>query len=270
MTRHSVVVDCDDAQSDRSADFASAAVELAAAGWDVFPAHPTGPWAKSPVSALVPHGHLEASRDPDVIRRWWRRCPNAMIAAPVPASLMVTDIDPRNGGSAEALEALVGPLPTTLTAWSGRNDGGRHLYFLRPAGEFTSSRLPAGIDLKVRGYCVVPPSVHPATGSPYRWEIHEPAPLPSRLRELLRPRPIATRRVSRTPTQASALVRFVAGLEPGERNRGTFWAACRAADGGTLPLVGDALVAAAVATGLPEHEASRIVASAVRTTGAHR
>jgi hypothetical protein len=83
---------------------------------------------------------------------------------------------------------LVGDLPDTLTAWSGRNDGGSHLYFLRPPGPLTSTRLPEGIDLKINGYMIMPPSIHPATGLPYRWEDHPVASLPSRLRELLAPR----------------------------------------------------------------------------------
>jgi hypothetical protein len=107
--------------------------------------------------------------DPDQIKLWWTKWPNAMIGAAVPESLLVIDIDPRNGGSLQALTDLVGALPETLTAWSGRNDCGHHLYFLRPPGPLTSTRLPEGIDLKINGYCIVPPSIHPATGLPYRW-----------------------------------------------------------------------------------------------------
>jgi len=203
-----------------------------------------------------------------VIRRWWRECPNAMIGGAVPASLMVIDIDPRNCGSFDALEALAGPLPGTLTVWSGRDDGGRHLYFLRPPGPFTSTRLPDGIDLKVHGYCILPPSIHPATGQPYRWEIHDPSPLPVGLLTLLRPPPALPRAVQGLGiVSGDGLVRFVAGLQPGERNRGTYWAACRAADDGVLETLAADLVAAAVQTGLSEHEAVRIVQSARRNSG---
>src|SRR5215217_6630164 len=103
---------------------------------------------------------------------------------------LAIDLDPRKNPNCLAdLETLTGPLAETLTAWSGRNDGGRHLYYLRPAGPLTSTQLPTGIDLKVRGYCIVPPSIHPATGQPYRWEWRTPVTLPSRLQELLRPAP---------------------------------------------------------------------------------
>jgi hypothetical protein len=106
-----------------------------------------------------------------------------MTGAPVPESLIVADFDPRKNPDCVAqIETLMGePLTETLTAWSGRNDGGRHLYYLRPAGPLTSTRLPKGIDLKVNGYCIVPPSIHPATGQPYRWDVREPPPVPQRI-----------------------------------------------------------------------------------------
>jgi len=190
-----------------------------------------------------------------------------MIGGAVPASLMVIDIDPRNGGSLDVLEALVGALSPTLTVWSGREDAGRHLYYLRPGGAFTSTRLPEGIDLKVHGYCILPPSIHPATGDPYRWEVRDPAPLPVGLLALLRPLP-APPRLASNHVSADALVRFVASLQPGERNRGTYWAACRAADDGVLNALTADLVAAAVQTGLSEYEAIRVVQTARRTSGA--
>jgi hypothetical protein len=170
----------------RTASLSEAALELAANGWAVFPCwernYRTDPKTGEPEGAKSPHsdkrlqlinGHLDASRDPDLIRAWWRRWPKAMIGAPVPDSLLVVDVDPRNGGSLQELESLTGSLPPTLTAWSGRNDGGQHLYFLRPAGPLSSTRLPQGIDLKANGYCVVPPSIHPnrpavQVGSPSR------------------------------------------------------------------------------------------------------
>jgi hypothetical protein len=105
----------------------AAALDLAAHGWAMFPCKWRGKNAKAP---LTTNGHLDASRDPGQITAGWTRWPSAMIGAPVPESLLVVDIDPRNGGSLAELESLTGPLPASLTAWSGRNDGGRHLYYL--------------------------------------------------------------------------------------------------------------------------------------------
>jgi hypothetical protein len=242
----------------------AAALELAAAAWEVFLCKWTGPYAKAPMTI---NGHLNATTDPDKIKIWWTKWPNAMIGAKVPDSLLVIDLDPRNGGDLEKLVALVGDLPPTLTVWSGRNDGGRHLYFLRPYGPLTSTRLPQGIDLKVNGYCIVPPSIHPATGLPYRWESREPAALPYRLQELLTPlppRPIT--RVGSNGSAAVGLVRKVAAAQEGNRNKVLFWAACRAAEAGTLNLIEDQLLAAATSAGENEAKARRTIASARRTT----
>ena len=238
--------------------------DLAACGWEIFPCWWAGPRAKSPITK---NGHLNATTDPDQIKLWWTKWPHAMIGAPVPAMLLVIDIDPRNGGSLKSLTDLVGVLPATLTAWSGRNDGGCHLYFLRPPGPFTSTRLPDGIDLKVNGYCIVPPSIHPATGQPYRWDEHPVQPLPYRLRELLLPaRQPPSYRCNSSGKATAGLVRTVAGADEGQRNRVLFWASCRAAEKGLIDQIEDELVAAAVTNGLTETAARRTVASARRTT----
>jgi hypothetical protein len=234
------------------------ALDAGAAGWHVHPCHPR---TKAP---LLPHGHHDASADPDVIRGWWERWPNAMIGAAVPDPFIAIDIDPRNGGSYEALEEAAGPLPETLTVWSGRNDGGRHLYFARPAGPLTSTRLPEGVDLKASGYLIIPPSLHPATGEPYRWQLREVARLTPRLREILRPAPPPRYKPSGGGNGAP-LVRLVLALGDGERNRGLYWAACRAAEQGILGSIEADLLAAVTSRGLPEYEARRTIASAART-----
>lgn len=222
------------------------ALALAARGWAVFPCIECGPEAdwKSP---YTPHGHLDASTDPGQIRQWWSRRPRAMIGAPVPPTLLVLDLDPRNGGQLAALP----PLPATLTAWSGRGDGGRHLYFLRPPFTATSTRLPRGWDLKVNGYCILPPSVHPATGRPYRWDERDPAPLPPEVRELLRPAPVAARAASQGSGDGHQLAEFVARQEFGNINDALYWAARQAVRQGILTdaLAADLVAAAGQAAG---------------------
>ncbi len=52
----------------------------------------------------------------------------------------------------------------------------------------------------------------------------------------------------------------------GQRNTRLFWAACRAYEHGFGDTLADALTAAAVRTGLPEHEARAAIASAARLT----
>jgi hypothetical protein len=241
-------------------------MDLAAHGWAVFPCQWRGENAKAP---LTTNGHLDASCEPDQITAWWTRWPLAMIGAPVPESLLVVDIDPRNGGSLTELESLTGPLPPTLTAWSGRNDGGRHLYYLRAvAVPLTSTRLPKGIDLKINGYCIVPPSIHPATRQPYRWQHHPAEMLPHKLRELLRPTARPVQQTSHTTSKdGSGLVRSVAAARERQRNKVLFWAACRAAEKGIIDTLARDLIKAAVSVGLTDIEARKTVASARKTVG---
>jgi hypothetical protein len=245
----------------RIASLSEAALDLAANGWAVFPCKWWGEDAKRP---LTTDGHHDASRHPDQIKAWWRHWPKAMIGAPVPATLLAVDIDPRKGGSLAALEAITGPLPTTLTVWSGRNDGGQHLYFLRPHGPLTSTRLPKGIDLKANGYCIVPPSIHPVTGQPYRWQQHPVAPAPHSLRELLLPAPRPVKTFTGCNSSGAGLVRKVAETAEGDRNRVLFWAACRAAEDGLLDALENELANAAVSAGLPERGVRANIGSARR------
>ena len=68
----------------RTPELIDAALELAAQAWEIFPCRSSGPQAKSP---LTIHGHHDATMDPDVIKAWWMRWPDAMIGAKVPDTL---------------------------------------------------------------------------------------------------------------------------------------------------------------------------------------
>jgi hypothetical protein len=169
-----------------SDDIGAYAVELALGGWAVLP-------LRGKVPAIPgPGGVLDATSDIETVIEWWSGpYAGCNIGARVPASLFVLDVDPRKSGCLEALADLLlehGPLPTTLTAVSGRGDWGRHLYYRHPGGKLSAARLPEGLDLKTSsGYCVVPPSIHPATGQPYTWVQAPMADPPSWMVDLLRP-----------------------------------------------------------------------------------
>lgn len=148
-----------------------AALDLAAAGWPVFPLRGKLPWIAKRDGGRGLH---DGTTNVEQVAAWWDRWPRANIGARVPDALLVVDVDPRHLGDHElaALEATHGPLPPTLTVWSGRGDGGKHLYWQHPGGKVTDTGLPDGVDLRNGGasYCVMPPSIHPDSSRPYRWD----------------------------------------------------------------------------------------------------
>jgi len=164
----------------------AAALDYAAHGWEVFPLRPGSkiPYAGS-------RGVLDASSDLEKVARWWVKAPHANIGGRLPAGVAALDVDPRSGGLStfeKLVEELGAACFDTLTNLSGRGDGGKHLLLLHPGGTLTIAGLHrwaeargvgkqaesgwlSGIDLKTRGgYLVLPPSLHPETQKPYRWE----------------------------------------------------------------------------------------------------
>lgn len=231
----------------------NAALELAAGGWAVVPLD-----GKKPITR---HGHLDATTDPRAIRRMWADR-DWNIGSPVPPNLLVLDIDPRNGGSLEALEERAGvALPDTLEVITGRRDGGRHLYYFRPFTQPYRLNMPQGIDLKTNGYMVMPPSMHPETRKPYEWIHRRIARLPREVAALMLPRTRITRR-NPSATDPIALAVWVRTLQPGERHDGLHWAARRAHEAGVGDRGLSLLVDAAEDIGVNRREAERVVESA--------
>jgi hypothetical protein len=119
----------------------------------------------------VAGGHKSATKDRNVITKWWTQWPDANVAVPTGAAsgLLVVDIDPRNGGPGDRAEFVeqFGAIPRTAESKTG--GGGRHLYF-RDTGRKVPKQLAPGIDLKGEGgYVVAPPSIH-ASGNSYKWD----------------------------------------------------------------------------------------------------
>lgn len=234
------------------------------------------------------HGCNDASTDLDRVRSMWQLAgAEAPIAGRLPGELVVLDVDPRNGG--EAWLSAQPPLAPTLTVISGRNDGGRHLYYTAPTVWLSPRPLQnAGVDLKTsRGYVVLPPSRHGVTGMPYRFDftVPLPQPLPGWLVELLAVEDVGRADGQLRHTAAGAatvsawagrasdgqvlrgLTRVVRRSEPGNRNSALYWASCQAA--GHIArgvLVPDrawaALLEAAARVGLSRAEAQATIRSA--------
>jgi predicted P-loop ATPase len=182
-----------------------AALEYARMGWHVFPLHEPltegaacsckrgaqcGSAGKHPRTS---RGHLQATTDERQIRQWWDRHPSANIGVSTGASsLVVVDVDPRNGGddSLARLETEHDELRTVTGLTGG---GGLHLVFERPADaeHLRSAPLAQGVDIKADGgYFVAPPSRH-LSGRSYQWDAGArpddelPAPLPAWVRTKL-------------------------------------------------------------------------------------
>lgn len=271
-----------------------AAVDYGARGWKVHPCREAGERSKAP---YLPHGLKEASTDADTIRAWWSRWPDALIGVVVPDRYVVLDVDTRHipecsdledpldrmGAGLDALYSVTGPLPDTLTAMSGRGDGGIHLYYRTPdlperwawrAHPVTADGEPLeGVDVRAAGraYVIAPPSLHPDTGKPYVWAPLRAARLPERaLSSIVRrpdrkAAPAAVRTVRTVQAGSDGLVRTVAEAPEGQRNATTFWAACRALDDGLGEDELRAIGEAAIRNGLTETEVRRTIDSALNT-----
>jgi hypothetical protein len=137
-------------------------------------------------------GVWQATTDPAVVRRWWRRWPTANLALRTGVRFDVADVDGQPG--VEALRALLtyatGPLGSGPLARTGGS--GWHLLFV-PTGHGSPQRILPGVDWRGRGgYILVAPSRHPS-GRRYQWvrpltlELPE---APAELRALLAPPPL--------------------------------------------------------------------------------
>jgi hypothetical protein len=120
-----------------------------------------------------------ATTDPAVITAWWTglyRDHGVGIVTGAASGVWVLDVDVAGAKigavSLARLEAAHGPLPVTVEGVTGTD--GRHLFFTwdpaHPVHNDQSGRL--GPDLDVRGeggQVLAAPTLHPATGAPYRF-----------------------------------------------------------------------------------------------------
>jgi hypothetical protein len=234
------------------------------------PVLPCRPGAKTPLTA---RGLRDATTDPDRLRGWWTRWPEANVAIATGApGYDVLDVDVRVGGSGrDAFEILRrrGLLAGALGV-VGTPSGGFHVYFPGTAQRSGSLRGDL-LDFKATGgYVLAPPSRVAGVGD-YSWH-EEPVrmggPLDwQRVRRVLRP--TAPGRVATGTPRPSGLggdlgvgplAWFVAEAQEGNRNNALFWAVCQALRSGYREL--SPLRQAAMKAGLDEREIDRAIRSA--------
>ena len=247
------------------------ALDWAALGMAVFPLQP-----RSKIPLVGSHGCKEASTDAATIRNWCARTPDANIGIATGDGFFVVDLDgqeaaawwkgccDRNGG-----------LDHTLTI---KTKNGWHLYFRsQVAVPNSASRIAPHVDVRgVGGYVVGAPSVHP-DGHVYAVRRDLPAiDAPRWLIDLTKPP--ETPAFARAPPLhgegsrlrgVEGVIACVAMATPGERNKLTFWAACRliekVAEGLiTRRFAEEKLVEAGRRTGLACHEIIQTMRSAER------
>ncbi len=258
------------------------ALSYAARGFNVFPVTPR---AKKP--PMTEHGRTDATTDPDLIVAWWKRWPDANIAVATgpESNLAVLDID-----DVDALKALPDELPDT---WIVVTPRGGHHWYRYPAFELRNSggvkgwlgRQYPGLDVRgMGGYVLAVPSVHP-TGEAYAFagERRRLAPWPEWLRPARNEAVRATQSlraegpkvVGRADRYAEGALRSeaaeLASMAPDtgrneKLNAGTYKLKKRYVEAGQLSAVSlaDAMLDAALASGLSEIEARRTIDSAMR------
>ncbi|MEV1047708.1 bifunctional DNA primase/polymerase [Streptomyces sp. NPDC049916] len=236
---------------------------------------------------LPGHGVHDATTDPAAVRALFAAAPWAtgygIACGRAPHRLIGIDLDvdtAYGNDSAGALQQLalhhLFTIPPTVTVLTP--SGGRHLWLTGPADvrvPNSAGRLAPGIDIRGSGGYLVGPGSVTAYGR-YRLApgtAHlTPAPCPRALVRLLTPPRRAPRAHGTSGDRGrrgEGLVQFVLAAHEGQRNTRLFWAACRAYEHGFGDALADALTAAAVRTGLPEHEARAAIASAARLTSRH-
>ena len=117
------------------------------------------------------HGLRDATSDPDQIREWWRKNPEANIGIRTGGGFLVLDVDSLE--SLAWLEHEHGPIPETLTVRTG--GGGLH-YFFRTNRSIRNSVGKIGPGINIRGedgYVVTSPSLH-VSGQRYSVEVDAP------------------------------------------------------------------------------------------------
>lgn len=248
------------------------ASELADNGIPVFPCYAD----KRPACA---HGFKQATSTDVEVEELWRASPGVRIGVPTgeASGLFCLDVDTaRHPEAVQWHDRFAQQLPQTRRHQT--ESGGWHYLFQHRAGlRCSTSKIERGIDTRGDGGYII---WWPAHVVSIEHRFMPAAPIPDWLIEALTPPPLAV--ISYGPyipshgappdKRIEGIIITVASAREGERNRLTFWGACRIAemvstrelDAGEANNAIAALTEAASRTGLPLFEIRRTIASAMR------
>ena len=154
------------------------ALALAACGLQIIPCAPR---TKRPARDFTDWKDL-ATLDPEQIAAWWQQYPGANVGYVVGVQRLVVSVnvnaaEGKNGARWwSQMLAQYGEGPPTWICWSGGQQGSFHAYYDVPEGIALPSHLwltPTTRDVEALGLghlVILPPSIHPDTGCPYRWD----------------------------------------------------------------------------------------------------
>jgi Bifunctional DNA primase/polymerase, N-terminal len=241
------------------------ALMLARRGVPVFPCTAD----KVPLVKLGP-GFKHATTDPNLIKRWWSKWPDALVSVRTGVKFVVLDID-----CAKHVEAAewYGKANLPITRTHVTRSGGRHLLF-QPDERFrnTTSRICRGVDTKgINGCAIWWPAegfevLHGDVLAPVpEWIIRQLAPPPP----IVPPSPRKAHTSAEAQRKVDGIIRAMVEAPPGQRNALAFWGALRFAEMVSQSLLSrddaiEIVVEAASRTGLPRHEARSTARSAFR------
>ncbi len=132
------------------------AVDYVKKGWFVLPLKPL---SKEPCKFLR-RGYLDASNDLVTVREWFDKPGLNVGLAIVQSSLVVLDFDKRNAIVKHQWQSYF-DLCIRLNTHTVKTDDGYHFYFKTQPDLPFKGKLIHGIDIKYKGYVVLPPSIHP-------------------------------------------------------------------------------------------------------------
>jgi hypothetical protein len=229
------------------------------------------PRSKQPYAKT--NGLLDATTNIADLTTWWEEFPDANVAiatgTPGPD---VFDIDVKAGADGVVSAGKVAAMGFTRGsfAMAATPSGGRHLYF-KGTDQRNSSLGPVGLDFRATGgYVLAPPSV--LEHGVYTWLRRQWPPDRtmdwSKIKNFFHPpRPPRPASAAPEPGDFTGLLTYMASMPPGGRNMKLYSITRQFMDEDATERDFADLLDAAIASGLPFHEADRTIQSARRGGG---